>query len=87
MTNLEKVLFALLFIAVIALGFVAYNFNTHLGRIDANGRELRQWAATTAAWTTEIRTKHLKAQLDADHAAAGLPEDHVPPPPDPPPIW
>ena len=85
--TLERFVLALLVVAVIALGVVSCNFNKHLERIDQNGRELTAWAATTAKWTTELRTEHLAKQLETDHKAKGLPADHVPPPPDPPPIW
>lgn len=88
MTTIEKILFAILFIAVAVLGFLVYGVHGHLARIDQNGRDLTEWAAISARWTTEIRSQtHFKDKIDADHKAAGLAVDHVQPPPDPPPIW
>ncbi|MEX2177909.1 MAG: hypothetical protein WD801_04305 [Gemmatimonadaceae bacterium] len=88
MTTIEKWILALVLIVGFGtIGVVLFNFSRHLARIDENGRELTTWATRTAAWTTELRTKHLAAQLAADHASWKVAPDHVQPPPDPPPEW
>lgn len=76
MTTLEKVLFGLLFVAVIVLGVMLFNVNS-------KGKRLTAWAQESATWSEHVNTDHLAT----DHAAASLAKTHVPPPSDPPPKW
>jgi len=83
MTNLEKVLFVLLFLAVAVLGYLIYGLNQNLAVIDQKGRNLREWARQSAVWSTHANNDHMAT----DHTAMKVAPSHIPPPPDPPPDW
>jgi hypothetical protein len=72
----------ILAIVVVILGALVYNLNSNIGVIDQKGRELRAWAAKSAEWSTHVHEDHEK-----HHVADGIAEDHIAPPPDPPPAW
>jgi prepilin-type N-terminal cleavage/methylation domain-containing protein len=86
-TLLEILLVIALLVTIVVFAVLIRNINDNIAAIDNKGRELTKWAATTATWTTELRTKHLATLLAADHTAWKVAPDHVRPPPDPPPIW
>jgi hypothetical protein len=70
-------------VAVVALGFMVYNLNRNMARIDGKGAALTEWAVKSARWSTHVNADHLKA----DHASENLAPSHIPPPDDPPPRW
>ena len=80
MTTLEKILFALLFVAVVVIGVMMYNMNHNMALIDERTERLHHWAEITAKWASHVNADHLKT----DHVAASLAADHIQPPPDPP---